>query len=422
MSDLLLLVVYFFVCILLVTVLPCLFLLFRYFVIKKYPFFFDAAKNLLVNHDLSVYRESLTLSAAAADAVAAADAANALQVTRSETDQLETELNTQSKYISESDIVILYLQRGIREGWSYWGLSDCLYPDGVIMNSSWFTLKCPPGLAEDFLFYCCNNIMPISFLFSDINHPDSVAARTISFVTAQSFSLAVFVAYYYSSGDEKFWAVQGMALSSIFCQWWIMKMLFCPCIQEKQAVSSGGDASFQSKCGKYLRFFVRCLGGICVIPVVIIMLILILWIATSLAYDYVEPAAVGFYFLEVVFLALGCDTFLSMVMFLSKAPQVSLTVFSKPILQINTWQTRRDFVNMSKPLLQSLSLEEQNQIFQSRRVQLEILCCCCSSICRQKPLSLERLEGRGQEPSDRINVNENSSSTTLNNSDIEMSY
>ena len=122
-------------------------------------------------------------------------------------------------------------QAGLLQGRSYWGISDILVKDGVLISRGDVSFSLPPGLLEDFLFTAFNKINPLPLCFGDDRHPESMLIRFTVYCTAQTFTLTLFLLYYNTFTTTSYL----LSPLVVLCEHWLRLTLFCPCL------SKGGD-------------------------------------------------------------------------------------------------------------------------------------------------------------------------------------
>lgn len=156
---------------------------------------------------------------------------------------------------NDTDSAIKIIQNKFNDNNVYWGISDFLYPNGIFIQNAYVTMIAPPGMIEDYLFYICNHVAPLTFLLKANYHPISNFTNLIIYVTAQTISLAIFVLYYKSHSQLQHVTVAEICLSPLtyIYQIWLQYTLLCPCFyghKKTQRNRIGNDGDHMHHCNK----------------------------------------------------------------------------------------------------------------------------------------------------------------------------
>jgi hypothetical protein len=246
-----------------------------------------------------------------------------------------------------------YYRMSIRQGAVYWGIRDILVKNGMLSFFS-IKLKLPPGLVEDFIFHVCNSINPLTLAFSDVkNDPNMLFTRFIIYCNAQAFALSL----YLSITDPTTRLIIDFMLSPLilFFEKILILQLTCPCLID---INDDDDQKNQKLTMKHV---LRAMGGLLSIPLLGVLILLLIGIASELAHRNIDSLALLQFIWDGIIFAIILRIFLTSIKFWYFMKPTHVKVCNLTILRINYWTEQKQHIDFCFVILLTVRLLDINR-------------------------------------------------------------
>jgi hypothetical protein len=311
--------------------------------------------------------------------------------------------------------------------------------EGKLKYGDTLLIQFPKGIFEDFLYYIFNNVDPLTFLFASEKHPQPMVSRFVTYTTAQTFALLIFLIF---EDDTTQQIVDYLFTPFILViQYWLHLMLVCPCLPEvpkethqehpqeadnngelvrsesgpdsvtmqhkgdmpstseqewiewtaeggrRQGNGKPGQAQ-QSKvavtANKAICHTIRAVGWFSALPIFFVLIILLVAVATQLADRSIKDHLIGKFIVEGILSPFAVQLLLASVNYFWFIHPTHLVVCGIKVLTINSWtesQTNEYLLHRNSILTdEELNLQEKARL---QAISKEIDLCHCSCQCVQ---------------------------------------
>jgi hypothetical protein len=308
--------------------------------------------------------------------------------------------------ISENETDHDHFEFLLRQQHTFWGIEDIILKEGKLKyDNQLLLIQFPKGLIEDFIFYIFNNLNPLTFLFASEKNPQPMISRFVSYTTAQTFILLL----YLMIQDPTLRMILNYLFSplTLLIEYWLNLMLLCPCLPEVpteeggEGEGEGGEVEEEMEvtpnvfegpkdthlAHKTIYHTLRFLGWLLAFPILILLIITLVVIATLLAQHTIESHLLGNFILDGIIIPFLLKIILSLLHYLWFLPPTHLVLCCSTVLTINTWiesQTNEYLLHHTSSNL-LISQEEILEEYDKRKKASysEIDLCHCSCYCFQ---------------------------------------
>ena len=290
--------------------------------------------------------------------------------------------------IADSDHFIHLL----RQQHTFWGIEDLLLKDGQWKYRETLLLKFPKGIFEDFLFYLFNNVNPLAFFFASEKHPQPMFSRFISYTTAQTFVLFL----YLTIPDPTIRTVLEYLFSplTLLVEYWLNLMLVCPCLpevpeepdqQEDDPSSTNNEGKSKSSrlAHKATYHTIRAFGWFLAFPILLSLIIILVSLASLLANNTIERHLLGKFVLDGIIVPFLLKVVFVSVNYFWFIHPTHIVVCGIQILTINSWtesQTNEYLLHHSSVLTDEELNEEQKAREKATYSEIDLCHCTCHCI------------------------------------------
>jgi hypothetical protein len=290
----------------------------------------------------------------------------------------------------------------LRQQHTFWGIEDLILKEGKLKYGETLLIQFPKGIFEDFLYYVINNVNPITFLFASEKHPQSMISRFVSYTTAQTFVLLIYLSV--RNGTAR--TIIGYLFSplTLLIEHWLNLMLVCPCLPEVPKeetyqqqypqevnplpIDNNGGQVQQSKvpliAHKAIYHTIRAFGWLLAFPILFVLIFILVDLAVLLANHTIEHHLLGMFVVDGILIPFLLKLLLVSVNYFWFIHPTHLVVCCIKVLTINSWtesQTSEYILHQS-----SISTDEELNKEEKARKKAsysEIDLCHCNCQCIQ---------------------------------------
>lgn len=241
---------------------------------------------------------------------------------------------------STDDLTLKSFKAALQDQHAYFGIKDLFFPAGHIpfLSRIFGRQVClPPGLLEDFTFYVCNNVNPLPFLFGDKENPTTLLTRYVVYCNSQVFTLVI---YLIIDKDYRFMVEILMSPIVLLCEVWLTRMVSCPCLQRSFAPGGGSKET----CEVWSKRLLRVVGGLLSLPLLLVMMTLLIILAIGLANETIQGGLLGRFVFDGIVLPFLIKLLLASASFLYPLHPHQVNMCGVNVFKINNW-TEMQFVN-----------------------------------------------------------------------------
>jgi hypothetical protein len=276
------------------------------------------------------------------------------------TDEKSSSLDIESADGSSDsfDLALFSFHRALKDQHAYFGIKDVFIKGGIVRLFDKPILSLPPGLFEDFVFYACNNINPLPFLFGDEEHPTSLLSRYVVYCNSQVFTLTIYLLVPKSSRMFVNFCLSPIVL---FFEFWLNRLVACPCLQSGHNYDGGADVQQQKKgqetCEIWGKRMLRVVGGLLSLPLLLVMVTFLILLAYGLANNTIHGRLLGRFVFDGIILPFFIKVLMTSISFCYKLHPHHVNMCGVNVFKINHW-TELQFIEEDISQHELLSVEE----------------------------------------------------------------
>lgn len=276
-----------------------------------------------------------------------------------------------------------YYRKALNDNHAYFGVDDIILKDGLISTAMCcpscckddpWTMLLPAGLFEDFIFYICNTVNPLPFIFGDKLNPVSTFARFVSYSLSQAFAIMIFLYL----RDIRMTAAILLTPLILFLDTLFYYLLVCPCLQdEKEEESSSTTRTTGKVC-------LRALGGLLTFPFLLGIFIIFVVTALWLSRNGSKNTSLAMYLWNGICFPFLLKLFWACLYFCYFAFPLHVNCCGCNILRMNRWvEDQLDDSSTRESLAMDLAERNGLQALRRRRIAGEAEIClfncrCCT--------------------------------------------
>lgn len=371
---------YFFALLTVIGAIPLLFLCIRYYRQKKIK---DRIENQLENHAIDYMIECR-------QHVIEQNLEEQKKSIKYQSQRLLSNISTSSLLTGFNQDHFEYL---LRQQHTFWGINDFILKEGKVKFGDMQLLQLPSGLYEDFLYYVINNINPIAFLFSSEKHPQPMLSRFVSYTTAQTFILLIYLLI--PSGTIRLILNYLFSPLILLVEHWLNLMLVCPCLPEIPTESNprpgdedGTNTTTEDSKAPHLAqkaayHTIRMIGWFLAFPILFSLIVILISISILLSNETIEPNLLGMFVLDGIIIPFLIKLAIALVNYLWFLHPTHVRVCGITALRINSWtetQTQEYLMYQSSQWAE----DKRNSDLESRKKanysEVDIFHCACYCI------------------------------------------
>jgi hypothetical protein len=295
----------------------------------------------------------------------------------------------------------------LRQKHTFWGIEDLMIKEGKLKSGECLIFQFPPGLCEDFTFYIFNNLNPLTFLFASEKNPQPMISRFVSYTTAQTFILLLYLII----EDSTMRMILDYLFSplTLLVEYWLNLMLVCPCLpevpkdQDQQAEAEAEEGEVEAEEGgaqssektqkrnnsshlahKTIYHTLRVLGWFLAFPILAILITLLVLLATLLAQHAIESHLLGKFILDGILIPFLLKLVLSLFHYFWFLHPIHFVLCNFTVMTINSWTESQsnEYLLHQSSILSEQQIREEYEI-RKKASYSEIDLCHCSCHCIQ---------------------------------------
>lgn len=279
----------------------------------------------------------------------------------------------------------------LRQQHTFWGIKDFILKEGKVWIGGHQLLQLPSGLCEDFLYYVQNNVNPITFLFASERHPQPMISRFVSYTTAQTFVLLLYLIVQ----DSTVRTILNYLFSplTILIEYWLNLMLVCPCLPEipqesmKPTDSEDNNTTQASTtphiAHKAIYHSLRIIGWFLAFPILFVLVTFLVLLSIMITNRDIEPNLLGMFILDGILIPFLIKLTLVLVDYLWFFHPTHVNVCSITVLTINSWtetQTNEYLMYQRSNWTDDQRKDDLNARKRATYSEVDIFHCTCNCI------------------------------------------
>jgi hypothetical protein len=283
----------------------------------------------------------------------------------------------------------------LRQQHTFWGIEDLFLKEGKLNYGETLLFQFPKGIFEDFLYYVFNNVNPLTFLFASEKHPQPMLSRFVSYTTAQTFVLLLYLLI----PDPTMRSILEYLFSplTLLIEHWLNLMLVCPCLpevpketdqqrnelEEEDSAPTATKRSNNKIAHKAIYHTIRAFGWFLAFPILLLLIFILIAIAMLLANHSIEHHLLGMFVVDGILIPFLLKLAFVSVDYLWFIHPTHLVVCCFQILSINNWtesQTKEYLLHQSSMATEEELNEEEKARKKASYSEIDLFHCACQCL------------------------------------------